>query len=50
MKVTGFDTRVIRNVEPFIGGRWWLFIEIHTDEGITGLGERITGGAYSKNL
>ena len=50
MKVTGFDTRVIRNVEPFIGGRWWLFIEIYTDEGITGLGERITGGAYSKNL
>ncbi|MCZ6887664.1 MAG: mandelate racemase/muconate lactonizing enzyme family protein [Gammaproteobacteria bacterium] len=50
MKVTSFDTKVIRNVEPFIGGRWWLFIELHTDEGITGLGERITGGAYSNSL
>ena len=50
MKVTGFDTKVVRNVEPFVGGRWWLFIELHTDEGITGLGERITGGAYSNSL
>ena len=50
MKVTGFDTKVVRNVEPFIGGRWWLFIELYTDEGITGLGERITGGAYSNSI
>ena len=50
MKVTDFKTMVVNNEPPYIGGRYLLFLELHTDEGITGLGERITGGAYSQNL
>ena len=50
MKVTDFKTMVVQNEPPYIGGRYLLFLELHTDEGITGLGERITGGAYSNNL
>ena len=50
MKVTDFKTMVVENEPPYIGGKYLLFLEIYTDEGITGLGERITGGAYSQNL
>ncbi len=42
MKVTAVETVLVRNIEPYIGGRYWLFIKLHTDEGITGLGERPT--------
>lgn len=42
MKVTGVETIVVRNVEPYIGGRHWLFLRLMTDEGIIGLGERPT--------
>ena len=35
---------------PYVGGKWLLFLELITDEGIIGLGERITGGAYSGKL
>ncbi|MDP6452127.1 MAG: mandelate racemase/muconate lactonizing enzyme family protein [SAR202 cluster bacterium] len=50
MKVTELKIMVVQNEEPFIGGKWLLFLELHTDEGITGLGERITGGSYSRDL
>ena len=50
MKVVDFKTMVLENDEPFIGGRYLLFLELMTDEGISGLGERITGGTYSRNL
>ncbi|MDE2853038.1 MAG: mandelate racemase/muconate lactonizing enzyme family protein [Chloroflexota bacterium] len=42
MKVTGLETILVRNIEPYIGGRYWLFVQLKTDEGITGLGERPT--------
>jgi galactonate dehydratase len=44
MKVTGLETIVIDNVPPYRGGRKFLFIKLSTDEGIVGLGERVTGG------
>jgi galactonate dehydratase len=44
MKVTGLETVLIDNVPPYRGGRKWLFIKLTTDEGIVGLGERVTGG------
>jgi 2-dehydro-3-deoxyphosphogalactonate aldolase len=44
MKVTGLETIVLDNVPPYRGGRKWLFIKLTTDEGIVGLGERVTGG------
>ena len=50
MKVTDFKTMVVENEPPYIGGKYLLFLELYTDEGITGLGERITGGAYSNNI
>ena len=47
MKITGVDTILIRNIEPYHGGRFWLFIQLSTDEGITGLGERPNGGVLN---
>jgi 2-dehydro-3-deoxyphosphogalactonate aldolase len=44
MKVTGIETLLLDNVPTYRGGRKWLFIKLHTDEGIVGLGERVTGG------
>jgi len=50
LKVVELKTMVVENEEPYIGGRWLLFLELITDEGISGLGERITGGSYSHDL
>ena len=50
MKVVELKTMVVENEKPYIGGKWLLFLELITDEGISGLGERITGGSYSRNL
>jgi 2-dehydro-3-deoxyphosphogalactonate aldolase len=44
MKVTRLETILLDNVAPYRGGRKFLFIKLHTDEGIVGLGERVTGG------
>ncbi len=44
MKVTGLRTILLDNIRPYIGHRKWLFIQLFTDEGIVGLGERPTGG------
>ncbi|HEX5416291.1 MAG TPA: mandelate racemase/muconate lactonizing enzyme family protein [Chloroflexota bacterium] len=45
MKVTGIETLVLDNVPKGPGGRKWLFLKLMTDEGIVGLGERVSGGA-----
>jgi len=45
MKIVEAKTLVIRNVEPFRGGKYWLFVQLITDEGIVGLGERPANGA-----
>ena len=50
MKVTEIKTMVVEAEEPYVGGRYFLFVELFTDEGITGLGERIAGSAYTNNL
>lgn len=50
MKITELKTMIVENEPPYRGGRYLLFIEILTDEGISGLGERITGNTYSKSL
>ena len=42
MKVTGVDTILIENIQPPRGGKYWLFIQLQTNEGIVGLGERPT--------
>ena len=43
MKVTRAETLLLDNIEPYRGGRKWLFLRLFTDEGIVGLGERPTG-------
>lgn len=45
MKIIDFETIVLNNVEPYRGGRYWLFLKLITDEGIVGLGEHPTGNA-----
>ena len=50
MKVVDFKTMVVEGEKPYIGGRYFLFLELITDEGIVGLGERIAGSAYSAHL
>jgi 2-dehydro-3-deoxyphosphogalactonate aldolase len=43
--ITGYRTRVLDNIDPPIGHRKWLFLELQTSAGIVGLGERVSGGA-----
>jgi|TARA_Y100000310_G_scaffold311069_1_gene357009 2-dehydro-3-deoxyphosphogalactonate aldolase len=50
MKVTELKTMVVEAEKPYIGGKYFLFLELLTDEGITGIGERIAGSSYSDHL
>ncbi len=50
MKVTGLRTMVVEAEPPYIGGRYFLFLELQTDEGFAGIGERIAGSSYSNHL
>ena len=45
MKVVDVKTILVRNIQPPRGGSHWLFVQLVTDEGIVGLGERPTGHA-----
>ena len=50
MKVTELKTIVVEAEKPYIGGKYFLFLKLLTDEGIIGFGERIAGTAYSNHL
>ena len=50
MKVTGLKTMVVEGEKPYIAGRYFLFLELKTDEGITGIGERVSGTGYNNDL
>ena len=39
MKLTNIETYVIKTGEPNLGGLFWFFIKLETDEGIVGWGE-----------
>ena len=43
IKITGYKVRVINNINPPIGARHWIFLQLFTDAGIVGLGERVSG-------
>ena len=45
MKIVDVKTILINNITPYRGGKYWLFVQLITDEGIVGLGERPTGHA-----
>lgn len=47
MKITDVKTIVINNNEPYRGGKQWLFLQLFTDEGLVGLGERPSGNALN---
>ena len=36
--ITGYKVRVINNIDPPIGARHWIFLQLFTDAGIVGLG------------
>jgi len=44
IKMTGMRIMVVDNIPPYAGQRKWLIIQIETNQGIIGLGERPTGG------
>ncbi len=62
MKVTGVKTYVIENESAprsgggeetgnwYIGGKYFLILELSTDEGIVGLGEKLTGSSFTGNM
>ena len=39
MKITELKTFVVGNPPPAFGGRYFLFVKLTTDNGITGIGE-----------
>ena len=38
MQVARVETLLLDNIEPYRGGRKWLFLRLFTDAGIVGLG------------
>ena len=62
MKVTGVKTYVVEN-EPgersgggdptirwYVGGKFFLILELTTDEGIIGIGEKVTGSSFTGDM
>jgi 2-dehydro-3-deoxyphosphogalactonate aldolase len=45
MKIIDHEIILINNIEPYRGGRYWVFLQLITDEAIIGLGERPSGNA-----
>jgi 2-dehydro-3-deoxyphosphogalactonate aldolase len=39
MKVSGLKTFVVGNPQPDVGGRYFVFLKLVTDDGIEGVGE-----------
>ncbi len=39
VKITGVETFVVGNPPPRFGGRYWIFLKLTTDGGVTGVGE-----------
>ena len=49
MKVTDVKTIVVENVPPYFGGKYFLLLQVETDEGIVGLGEKVTGASFNQS-
>ncbi|MBM3239201.1 mandelate racemase/muconate lactonizing enzyme family protein [Candidatus Poribacteria bacterium] len=47
MKIVDVETILINNITPYRGGKYWLLVQLFTDEGIVGIGERPTGHAIN---
>ena len=40
---------VVENEPPYVGGKYFLLLQIETDEGIVGLGEKVTGSSFNSS-
>ena len=49
MKVVDVQTFVVGNPPPRLGGRYFIFLELTTDSGITGVGE-VYAATFSPHL
>ena len=49
MKLTDIETFAFKNPQPAFGGKFWIFVRLHTENGISGIGE-IYGVQYSPQL
>ncbi|MBS96633.1 MAG: hypothetical protein CL736_05890 [Chloroflexi bacterium] len=62
MKVTGVKTYVVENepgersgggdptIKWYVGGKFFLILELMTDEGIIGIGEKVTGSSFTGDM
>jgi len=62
MKVTGVKTYVVENepgersgggdptIKWYVGGKFFLILELMTDEGIVGIGEKVTGSSFTGDM
>lgn len=41
MKLTDIETFVVGNPPPHFGGRYFVFVKLTTDSGVSGIGRRI---------
>ena len=49
MKITKVNTTVVQNEPPYVGGKYFLFLHLETDEGIVGIGEKVTGSSFNSS-
>ena len=49
MKITKVNTTVVQNEPPYVGGKYFLFLHLETDEGIVGIGEKVTGSSFNNS-
>ena len=50
MRITGFETLVVGNPPPHHGGRYFVFVKLETDAGISGVGEIYAGSFGARAL
>jgi 2-dehydro-3-deoxyphosphogalactonate aldolase len=48
LKITNFEVFIVKNIPPYRGGRYWIFLKLITDEGVEGYGELTSLGAYGR--
>ena len=50
MKVVSLETHVVAVPPPHVGGMYWLFVKIKTDDGIEGVGEIYSATFHPKAM
>tara|TARA_Y100000590_G_scaffold419065_1_gene520485 strand:- start:392 stop:625 length:234 start_codon:yes stop_codon:yes gene_type:complete len=47
MRITKVTTMVVENEPLYVGGKYFLFLLLETDEGIVGIGQKVTGSSFN---